>query len=101
MDRIIITFDMDKKDEFPSSYKKEIPTQSEAGETPRDTYVRQYKINNAEKIKAYAKEYYKKYAGEYYRNYAKMCYQKKKLNKLMEKEKEAKMKQELATKLDE
>ena len=51
---------MDKKDEFPSSYKKEIPTQSEAGETPRDTYVRQYKINNAEKIKAYAKEYYKK-----------------------------------------
>ena len=59
MERIVITFDMDKKDEFPSSYKKEIPTQSEAGETPRDTYVRQYKINNAEKIKAYAKEYYK------------------------------------------
>ena len=96
MDRIIISFDINDKDELPSFYKKEPPKptkpeQSEQVKTPRELYVIQYKLNNAEKMKEYAKEYYK--------NYAKVYYQQKKLNKILEKEKEARQNKELVTTL--
>ena len=114
MDRIIISFDINDKDELPSFKRKEPPQpikpeqseqvkpdKIEQVKTAHELHVIHYKLNKAEKMREYAKEYYKNYAKEYYKNYAKVYYQKKKLNKLLEKEKEEKQNKELVTKLGE